>query len=98
MDVNMPVMNGYDATRSIRSRSDQHAGLPILALTANTLPEDTARCIDAGMDAVLTKPVRIADLYAELKRYCDRSREEREPENSTDAAGRVEPGPPADIG
>jgi PAS domain S-box-containing protein len=58
MDVGLPVMNGLDATRRIRERED-HAGSPvlILALTAHAYPEDARRCLEAGMNDVVTKPV-----------------------------------------
>jgi len=56
MDVQMPVMDGFAATRSIRSRG--FAALPIIALTANAFPEDAQRCRDAGMSDFLAKPLR----------------------------------------
>ena len=56
MDVQMPVMDGFAATRSIRSRG--FASLPIIALTANAFPEDAKRCRDAGMSDFLAKPLR----------------------------------------
>ena len=56
MDVQMPEMDGFAATRSIRSRG--FASLPIIALTANAFPEDAKRCRDAGMSDFLAKPLR----------------------------------------
>jgi CheY-like chemotaxis protein len=56
MDVQMPEMDGFTATRSIRAGG--HASLPIIALTANAFPEDAQRCRDAGMSDFLAKPLR----------------------------------------
>ena len=60
MDVQMPVMNGYDATRAIRAlpRSDA-AAIPIIAMTANAFAEDEKAALDAGMDAHVPKPLDI---------------------------------------
>lgn len=66
----MPEMHGQDATREIR-RFEAEVGLPrcpIVALTAYASAEEAALCLDAGMDAVLTKPLIRADLYALLQR------------------------------
>ncbi len=60
MDVQMPVMNGYDATRHIRSLDRPDAGrIPIIAMTANAFAEDEKAALDAGMDAHVAKPIRI---------------------------------------
>ena len=68
MDCSMPVMDGYEATRCVRLTPGPRAKVPILALTANALPEDRQRCLDAGMDGYLSKPVRLNVLQAELAR------------------------------
>jgi PAS domain S-box-containing protein len=65
MDCQMPVMDGLAATREIR-RSYPHP-VRIIAMTANAMQEDRERCLDAGMDAFLSKPVRAADLGRELQ-------------------------------
>ncbi len=58
MDVQMPVMNGYEATRAIRaSAHPEAASIPIVAMTANTFAEDVRNAMDAGMDAHLAKPI-----------------------------------------
>ncbi|MCR9248688.1 MAG: ATP-binding protein [bacterium] len=68
MDCNMPVMDGYDATNVIRSMPSPRGEVPIIALTAYSLPEDKARCEAAGMNEYLTKPLRLADLEAAIER------------------------------
>ena len=58
MDVQMPGMDGLEATRAIRGQEAESGGhLPIVALTAHAYPSDRAKCLDAGMDAFVTKPV-----------------------------------------
>lgn len=57
MDVRMPGMDGLEATRRLRAMPDYRAGMPIIALTANILAEDHQECLNAGMTAVLPKPV-----------------------------------------
>jgi len=70
MDVQMPDVDGLGATQALRVR-ETHRGLPrlpILALTANAMSRDYARCLDARMDGYLTKPVTLADLEREIRR------------------------------
>ena len=58
MDLQMPVMNGYEATRAIRALPRPDAAvIPIVAMTANTFAEDVRRALDAGMDGHLAKPI-----------------------------------------
>jgi len=70
MDVQMPVMDGYEATRKIRSLGKgDSTTIPIIAMTANAFDEDRAEAIAAGMNEHLTKPVQPQILAATLKKY-----------------------------
>lgn len=63
MDVQMPVMNGYDATKAIRALDDpEKASIPIVAMTANAFEEDRRRATEAGMNAYASKPINIDEL------------------------------------
>jgi len=70
MDVQMPLMDGVEATRKIR-KLDRHTGhhTPIVALTAAALKEDRQNCLNAGMDDVLTKPIEPSKLKQVLAEY-----------------------------
>jgi len=70
MDCQMPVLDGYEATRRIRAaRGANSPRLPIVALTANALEGDRDRCLSAGMDDFVTKPMRALDLGRVLERW-----------------------------
>lgn len=71
MDVQMPEMDGLTATRAIRSRERETGGrhIPIIAMTAHALKGDQARCLEAGMDAYLTKPIKFSDLFEMLDKW-----------------------------
>ncbi len=66
MDIQMPVMDGYEAARHIRAR---YSELPILAMTAHVSPEDRVRCNEAGMNDHLAKPINPQELYRKLSQY-----------------------------
>ena len=68
MDMQMPRLDGVEATRLIRQHADQHK-LPVIAMTANAFSEDRARCLAAGMVDFITKPVDPATLYAVLLKW-----------------------------
>ena len=68
MDIQMPVMNGIDATRAIRDDEGTERHTPIVALTANASTEDAARCLSAGMDAYVAKPIDEPQLLATIDR------------------------------
>ncbi len=70
MDCQMPEMDGFEATQQIRHKEQATAThIPIIALTANAMPEDRQRCFDVGMDDYLSKPVRKPDLAKKLEQW-----------------------------
>eukprot|EP00698_Gefionella_okellyi_P006974 TRINITY_DN1693_c0_g1_i1.p1 TRINITY_DN1693_c0_g1~~TRINITY_DN1693_c0_g1_i1.p1 ORF type:complete len:911 (-),score=173.27 TRINITY_DN1693_c0_g1_i1:214-2790(-) len=72
MDCHMPIMDGFEATSQIRkllTELNDGAHVPIVALTANALMEEQARCLGAGMDDVVTKPVRLHGMRETLKKW-----------------------------
>ncbi|HYD27564.1 response regulator [Brevundimonas sp.] len=68
MDVRMPRMDGLEATRRIRGLPEARGVVPVVAMTADAMPEDVARCLAAGMNAHLAKPVSQAALFATVAR------------------------------
>ncbi len=70
MDVRMPVMNGYEATRSIRASGHPNAvDIPIIAMTADAFSEDIQRCLESGMNAHTAKPINLDEVLSLLKKY-----------------------------
>ena len=63
MDIQMPNMNGYQATKAIRKLTDERAKIPIIAMTANAFEEDRQAALAAGMDDYVAKPVEISELF-----------------------------------
>ncbi len=70
MDIQMPIMNGYEATMAIRkSEHSQAKTIPIIAMTANAFSEDVAKALSAGMNAHVSKPINTKVLYACLEKF-----------------------------
>ena len=70
MDIQMPVMNGYDAAKKIRRMDDpQKAGIPIIAMTANAFSEDKQAALDAGMNDHVSKPINMNILVPTIQKY-----------------------------
>ena len=69
MDIQMPNMNGYEATKAIRKLTDERAKIPIIAMTANALEEDRQAALAAGMDDYVAKPVEISELFRTIMKH-----------------------------
>ena len=70
MDVQMPEMDGFEATGELRKREEQMGiRIPVIALTAHAMKGDRERCLEAGMDGYLSKPIRAQELYELLENY-----------------------------
>lgn len=69
MDIRMPVMNGYEASKAIRALPRQDADIPIIAMTADAFAEDIQRSQESGMNAHIAKPIDIGKLMSALKKY-----------------------------
>ena len=68
MDIQMPHMNGYEATKNIRGLPDGRCRIPIIAMTANAFEEDRKRAIESGMNGYVTKPIKIEELISTIKK------------------------------
>jgi CheY-like chemotaxis protein len=81
MDVQMPEMNGFEATRIIREREREQGGhIPIIAMTAHAMKGDRDRCVAAGMDGYVSKPIQVRELYAvidEVAEQIDHAKREK---------------------
>lgn len=70
MDVQMPEMDGFDATRNIRiAEKDKSYHTPIIAMTAHAMVGDREKCLAAGMDYYISKPVNPSELYETIERF-----------------------------
>jgi CheY-like chemotaxis protein len=74
MDIQMPVMDGFEATRAIREREPAGQRAAIVALTAHAMKGDRERCLNAGMDGYVSKPLEIENLMATLARLLGNDR------------------------
>ena len=69
MDCQMPEMDGLEATKQIRNQDGEYKNIPIIALTANAMEEDQKRCLDAGMNSFLSKPIDAVKLKSEIESF-----------------------------
>ena len=84
MDVQMPVMDGFEATAAIRKREGgKGIRVPVVALTAHAMKGDREKCLAGGMDGYLTKPIRPQQLDELLEKYLARRAETAEAQEST---------------
>ena len=80
MDIQMPVMDGLEATRRIRRREGNgKSHVPIIAMTAHAMSKDRERCLDAGMDDYISKPLRAEDLLAVIEKWAGVQKEDEGP-------------------
>ncbi len=73
MDINMPVMNGYEAARAIRSREEWGDNIIIIAMTAYGEQESRGRSIEAGMNDYIAKPIEVKDVISKIKKWLSSS-------------------------
>jgi CheY-like chemotaxis protein len=92
MDVQMPIVDGFEATRLIRNELGD-SDLPIIAMTANVLGDERQRCLAAGMNDYVPKPIHIPDLYAALIRWI-KPRDERSAQPAKTGPGADRDGQP----
>lgn len=71
MDCQMPVLSGYEATKEIRRIENGHKHTPIVAMTANVLAKDEEKCLEAGMDDFIGKPINLSCLFNIISKYID---------------------------
>jgi CheY-like chemotaxis protein len=81
MDIQMPVMDGFEATREVRKLPSPMSDIPIIALTANAISGDRERCLEGGMNDYIAKPIEPTHMAEKIRDWCGRSakREGAEP-------------------
>ena len=88
MDIQMPVMDGFEATAAIRAKENLTGGhIPIIAMTAHALKGDQERCISAGMDGYVSKPIRTSELFSVIEAMLP----EKDPAPASDPASISDP-------
>ena len=76
MDIQMPIMDGYEATKAIRNLDNKNAQIPIIALTANAFDEDRKKAIKAGMNGHIAKPIDVNVILQNLDRIFGKNGDE----------------------
>lgn len=79
MDCQMPVLDGFEATRAIRQLSNDKSQVPIIAITANAMSKDRERCVEAGMNDYMSKPVNMHELKEKLLKWLPLQRRDNDP-------------------
>jgi CheY-like chemotaxis protein len=69
MDCQMPLLNGYDATRRLRREEPAEEHVPVIAMTAQSMPGDREKCLDAGMDDYVSKPLRMGEIQQKIAQW-----------------------------
>lgn len=90
MDCQMPILDGYEATKEIRRIENGQKHIPIIALTANAMTSDEEKCIEAGMDEFITKPIDIDALTKTLVKYIKPEILENKDKTGTEAANEIQ--------
>jgi two-component system sensor histidine kinase/response regulator len=88
MDVQMPVMDGLEATKAIRNSEFKTRNIPIVAMTAHAMKEDRERCLAAGMDDYVSKPIKPEELFEVIEKLANRLRDKDNKAEKTPSASK----------